>query len=197
MNRHRGFTLLEMLIVIVIIVIIAGAAVVMSGTLMGGAPVRGGATIVIQTVARAKQLSANQKVMHFIVFINAPDGGRMEIHKDANGNGLYEGDAIPGSNDPDPVVENETIDLPKFCEFEKAPLWMGFNPSGYVVFSTGTATGGPFSEVQAGTFDGAMAASQPNPVGDVIVHEKGESYRVCMDVDRASGKVRRHQFLAQ
>jgi len=196
-SSRRGFTLLELLIVIIIIVVIAGVAVVMSGTLMGGQAVRSGATIVMTTVARAKQLSANQKVIHFIVFINAPDGGRMEIHRDANGNGLYEGDVVPGNNDPDPVVENEPVNLPKFCEFEKAPQWMGFHPSGYVVFATTTATGQAFSEVQAGTFDGAMAASTPAPIGDMILHEKGEAYRMCMDVDRASGKIRRHQFLAQ
>ncbi len=188
--RVEGFTLLELLVVVIIIVLLAGAAVAMYGNFMRGQGARQGSMIMIQTIARATQLSADQRVMHFIVFSNAADGGLLMIHRDANSNGQYEA----GTDQP---VESNAIELPKFCDFEKAPLWMGFNPSRYVVYSANALPSGAFTEVQAGTFDGQMAGSAPSPVGDIIVRMRNEPYRVCMDVDRASGKIRRHQFLAQ
>ena len=191
MKKRAGFTLIEMLVVIVIIVLLASSSVAMFFLMFRGQGVRQGAAIVIQAIARGKQLSANQRVIHFVVMGNDPDGGWLQVHIDANGDGKFQGDNDHSTPDPDPAVEMDLIQLPKFCEFEKKPDWMGFNPSGYIVFPSG------FPEVQAGTFDGMMASGAPTAIGDIILRAKGEQMKLCIDLDRAAGKVRRHEFLAQ
>jgi prepilin-type N-terminal cleavage/methylation domain-containing protein len=192
MKQRAGFTLIELLVVIVIIVMLTGITIAMSGAFLRGQGVRQGSGLVIQTVARAKQLTADQRVMHFLVFTNLADGGRLEVRRDANSNGTYE-----VATD---LIDGQPVDMPKYCMFEKAPSWMGFNPSGYVVYSTNGITvngaAGAFVEVQAGEFDGNTAAATPAVKGDIVLKMLNESYRVLMDVDRTAGKVRRHQFVA-
>ncbi len=189
MKKRAGFTLIEMLVVIVIIVLLAGSSVAMFFLMFRGQGIRQGAMVVIQSVARAKQLSANQRVVHFLVLGNSADRGWLQIHKDANGDGQYQGDFDSATLDPDPAIEGDAIQLPKFCSFEKKPDWIGFNPSGYIVFPAG------FVEVQAGNFDGNLAAGQES--GDIILRADGETMKLCIDLDRAAGKVRRHEFLNQ
>jgi prepilin-type N-terminal cleavage/methylation domain-containing protein len=184
MKKRAGFTLLEMLVVIVIIVLLAASSVAMFMAMFRGQGIRQGALVVIQAVARAKQLSANQRVVHFLVLENEPEGGWMQIHIDGNGDGQYTVGA-------DPVIEGDRIELPKYCEFKKKPDWMGFNPSGYIIFSPGHV------EVQAGIFDGEMAKPSPTAIGDIILQMTGEQMKLCIDLDRPAGKVRRHEFLAQ
>jgi prepilin-type N-terminal cleavage/methylation domain-containing protein len=186
MKKNAGFTLIELLIVIIIIVILCGLALVMSGFFMRGQGVRQGAMIMMQAVARTKQLAADQRCVHFLVFENTNEGGRCWVYRDANANSLYDVGV-------DQLAEANPTVLPRLVDFEAPyfPQWMGFNPSGYVVYNSG------FAEVQAGTFDGAMAASAPSPTGDIVIKMRGNNIRVCMDVDKASGKIRRHQFLAQ
>ena len=106
------------------------------------------------------------------------------VRIDGDGDGKF----MAGS---DPAIEGGKIELPKFCDFEKKPDWMGFNPSGYIVFPGG------FQEVQAGQFDGNMASGAPVPMGDIVLRAQGEQMKLCIDLDRAAGKVRRHEFLAQ
>ena len=191
MKKRAGFTLIEMLVVIVIIVLLAAGVVAAWNTMFRSQGVRKGAPLLIQAIAKGKQLSANQRVVHFLVMGNDADGGWIQIHIDANGDGKFQGDNDHSTPDPDPAVEMDLIQLPKFCEFEKKPDWMGFNPSGYIVFPSG------FPEVQAGTFDGMMASGAPTAIGDIILRAKGEQMKLCIDLDRAAGKVRRHEFLAQ
>lgn len=185
-SAKAGFTLLELLIVIIIICILTALMLVMSGVFMRGQTVRQGSMVMMQAVARTKQFSADKRCMHFLVFENAPDGGRVWIYRDANANNQYDAGV-------DQLAETGATNLPRNVDFEPPymPQWMGFNPSGYVIYNPG------FAEVQAGTFDGAMAASSPTVTGDIVIKVRNQNIRMCMDVDKAAGKIRRHQFLAQ
>ena len=197
MRRRQGFTLIEMLIVIIIIVIVAGATVSMMGVFLRGQGVNRGGAIVTQAVAQAKGRAAETHKYHFLVFSKSGQqaGGQtisegwMEVHRDMNNDGVYQGDQDPTTPDADPVVQGDTIQLPKFVVFEYAPEWIAFAPSGYIGF------GGGFQEIQASSFDANMSGSNPSTVGDVILRIQNQEYYMCMDMDRASGKIRRFFFL--
>ncbi len=199
-RRQGGFTLIEMLIVIIIIVILAGASVALLSSMLRGQGVKQGAMIVTQAVAEAKQQAAKTHKVVFLVFSPAGGGaagmsagpeGWMEIHIDKNEDGVYQGDQKTDSNDPDPTLEGMKVDLPRHVVFDGAPVWIGFAPSGYITFSPG------FREVQASTFDAVMNGTNPRAIGDVIMRMSNRGFYMCIDLDRASGKVRRSFFLNQ
>lgn len=190
-RRDGGFTLLEMMIVIAIIGIILGASVALLGLFFKGESVRQASAIVAQGVAEAKQWAAKERVYFFLVFSKEGEEGTIEIHRDANKDGIYQGDQDVKTPDADPAVEGKWADLPKFVIFERSPKWISFAPSGYMGFSPG------FNEMQASSFDAVHAGSNPNPVGDVVVKVTNRNFRVCMDLDKATGKVRRSHFLGE
>ncbi len=185
MKRPHGFTLLEMMIVIAIIGIILGAAVALLGVMFKGESVRQGAAIVSQGIAEAKQWAAKEHEYFFLVFSKTGEEGWIEVHRDANKDGLYQGDQDFKTPDADPVVEGIRADLPKFVSFEIAPNWVGIAPSGYLSFAPG------FNEVQASTFDAVHNGDAPKPIGDIVLKVANRGFRACMDLDKATGKVRR------
>lgn len=190
---RAGFTLIELLIVIIIIVILAGISVALMGVFFRGQGVRQGAAIVSQAIAEAKQASAKTHRIHFLVFSKVKTEAWMEIHSDniQNPDGLYQGDQNSDTIDADPSLPGSRIDLPKHVQFEYAPFWIAFTPSGYCYFSGG------FKEIQSSTFDAVMNGPNPNPVGDIILKIDLQPFFMCMDLDRASGKIRRFFFLNQ
>lgn len=192
-RRAGGFTLIEMLIVIIIIVILATTSVMLMNVFFRGQGVRQGAMIVSQAVAECKQRACEKHRVFFLVFSKTGQDAWVEIHEDnpKSPDGIYQGDQDPTSVDADPVVDGLKIDLPKWVVFQYSPQWVAFTPSGYTYFN------GSFKEVQASTFDAVMNGSNPNPIGDVIMKIQARPYFMCLDLDRASGKIRRSFFLNQ
>jgi prepilin-type N-terminal cleavage/methylation domain-containing protein len=190
---RAGFTLIELLVVIIIIVILAGVTIALMGSFFRGQGVRQGASIVSQAIAEAKQAAAKSHRVHFLVFSKMKTEGWMEVHiaNPLNTTGIYNGDQDSSTNDPDPALPGDRIDLPKHVWFDYAPVWIAFTPSGYCYFSSG------FNEVQASTFDSVMNGQSPSPIGDIILKVDNQGYYMCMDLDRASGKIRRSFFLNQ
>jgi prepilin-type N-terminal cleavage/methylation domain-containing protein len=192
MTRQRGFTLLELLIVIIIIVLLTTLSVALLSVFFRGQGARQGAMIVTQVLAQAKQEAAKTHKYHFVVFSKAGKDGWMEIHKDniQMSNGIYDGDQDNTSTtDSDPLVQDSFTELPRNVAFEKSPDWMGISPSGYCSFNSG------FSEIQASSFDTIMNGDKPTPVGDIILRVMNKPYVMCLDIDRASGKIRRNFFI--
>jgi prepilin-type N-terminal cleavage/methylation domain-containing protein len=189
--RKQGFTLIELMVVIVIIIILAGSTVALLNVFFRGQGVRQGAMIVQQALAQAKQLAADKRTVHFVVFSNDPagDGGKMQIYQDTG---------TPPNKQWDPAdieVPERAYPLPKYVVFQHAPAWIGIEPSGYCLFSSNAIPSGGFTEVQASAFEGALAAN--STAGDIILNMLNKTYKMCIDVDRASGKARRHHFLNQ
>ncbi|MBI2900645.1 MAG: prepilin-type N-terminal cleavage/methylation domain-containing protein [Planctomycetes bacterium] len=188
MKRSRGFTLLELLVVIIIIVILASVAIVMASMFLRGQGVRQSAMTIRQTFARARQLAVTQRVIHWVTFykIAGTNNAGMRLYRD-NGDGVLTGWPTPS----DPLVENDPIELPRHVDYHLNVSYVGFTPSGTALFPPA------YSEVQASSFDAQMAASNPNLIGDVVVKTTDNKYYMCMDIDRAAGKVRRDQFVAK
>jgi len=191
MRRREGFTLLELLIVIIIIVLLATLSVALLSVFFRGQGARQGAMIVTQVLAQAKQEAAKTHRTHYVVFSPANKDGWMEIHKEdhTNPNGLYNGDYDPASVDSDPVVPDSYTELPRNVAFESSPTWVSVSPSGYCGFNSG------FKEMQASSFDRVMNGPAPRPVGDIVLRVLNKPFTMCLDIDRASGKIRRHHFI--
>jgi prepilin-type N-terminal cleavage/methylation domain-containing protein len=192
MTRRKGFTLLELLIVIIIIVLLTTLSVALLSVFFRGQGARQGAMIVTQVMAQAKQEAAKTHKYHFVVFSPLNKEGWMEIHKDnvQMSNGIYDGDQDSSTTgDTDPLVQDSYTELPKGVVFEAAPKWIGIAPSGYCSFNSG------FTEIQASSFDSIMNMASPSAVGDVVLRVQNKPYIMCMDIDRASGKVRRSFFI--
>jgi prepilin-type N-terminal cleavage/methylation domain-containing protein len=188
-TRDKGFTLLELLIVIVIIVLLATMSVALLSVFFRGQGARQGAMVVMQVLAQTKQEAAKTRKVHFVVFSKQGEDGWMEIHRDMDNNGIYNGDQDPKTSDPDPMVDDGYVDLPRNVAFEYAPQWLSISPSGYCGFSSG------FKEMQASTFDKVMNGPKPTPVGDIILRVINKPFVMCLDIDRASGKIRRSFFI--
>jgi prepilin-type N-terminal cleavage/methylation domain-containing protein len=184
-----GFTLLELLIVIVIIVLLTTMSVALLSVFFRGQGARQGTMVVTQVLAQAKQEAAKTHKYHFVVFSKNGEDGWMEIHKDMDNNGLYNGDQNPKTDDPDPVVPDSYTELPKMVTFERAPVWIAISPSGYCSFSPG------FQPMQPSSFDKVMNGASPKPVGDIILRVMNKPYVMCLNMDRASGKIRRSFFV--
>lgn len=205
---RAGFTLIEMLIVIIIIVIIAGTTVAMMNTWFRGQGVRRGGMVIAQAIAEAKTHAAKLHRTVFVVFSQKvanpqvdvnEDAGWVEIHVDTPQgtgpgalNGTYDGDNDVKTPDMDKLVgDGKAIYLPKFTYIHDGPTWIAISPSGYISFAGG------FSEVQASTFDGIMSGPNPSVTGDIVLLSKGREYYMCMDLARASGKIRRTKFVSK
>ena len=190
-DRRGGFTLLELLIVIIIIVLLATLSVALLSVFFRGQGARQGAMIVTQVIAQAKQEAAKTHKYHFVIFSKQGQDGWMEIHRDdpALSNGIYNGDWDPKTNDSDPVVPNSYTELPRNVAFENSPTWLAISPSGYCGFNAG------FKEMQASSFDKVMNGPSPKPVGDVVLRVLNKPFTMCLDIDRASGKIRRNFFI--
>ena len=201
MRRRTGFTLIEMLIVIMIILILLTMTVALFNTWFRGQGVRRGAITLSQALAQTKMRAAELHKHHFLIFsqVNRAQLDPLatlwtdqwfEIHQDMNLDGIYQGDFDPRTDgDADPAIDGHEIRLSKFVYCDFAPQWIGVSPSGYMWFSGG------FNEVQASSFDAVMNGPNPNAIGDVIIRVKGRAYAMCVDFDRAIGKVRRQFFL--
>ncbi len=192
----RGFTLVELLVVIIIVVILTGVATAFMNSFFRGQGVRQGGVIVSQAVAQARQTAAETHTPHYLIFSPStqPDAW-MEIHKESAEPGNvnftnYDGDFDSKTNDNDPAVTGRRIEMPKNIVFETAPQWICFYPSGYMFFNPG------FSEVQASVFDKNMNSASPSEAQvDISVRMRDRGFWMCLDLDRASGKVRRSFFL--
>ena len=188
-RREKGFTLIELLIVIIIIVLMATMAVALLSVFFRGQGARQGAMVVMQVLAQAKQEAAKTHRYHFVVFSKIGEDGWMEIHRDMDNNGIYNGDQNPKTTDADPLVDDGLVELPRNVVFEYSPQWLAISPSGYCSFNSG------FKEIQASTFDKVKNGPSPKPVGDIILRVQNKPFVMCLDLDRASGKIRRDMFL--
>jgi hypothetical protein len=135
--------------------------------------------IITQAFAQCKQLSADQRVVHFLVFTNAADGGKVAIYKDTNMNKKFDAGT-------DVEIPERQAELPKYVNFVTYPAWVGIEPSGYCI---------GFTDIPAGTFEGNNAGG--TATGDIIIQLQGKPFKMCMDIDPAAGKIRKSHFYAQ
>jgi prepilin-type N-terminal cleavage/methylation domain-containing protein len=178
-GRRAGFTLIELLVVIIIIVILTGMTLAMMSVFMRDQGIRQGGNMVANTISLCRQLAAEKRVMHFVVFTNSESEGCgvMRTFKDINNTKSYD--------NGDQEVEGGSVQLPKNVVFEKVPAWIGMTPTGY-------ATG--YTDLSSSLYEKRMRDFQKE--GDIILVTKVGQFRAwCMDIDPAAGKIRRGVLL--
>ena len=192
MIRRRGFTLIEMLIVIIIIIILASVLTASMSMFFRGQGVRQGTQQCIMAFAQARQLAATRNRIYFVVFHNDGDSGTLEIHENTTPDSMdkpdYEGDFnLTTKDEIDPPVGANPIGLPRNVFFMegKYPPWVGIRPTGTCFFPKS------FNPVGASKFDGNAAMANPLDIGDIVLEALDQPHRMCLDLDRSSGKIRR------
>ena len=192
MIRRRGFTLIEMLIVIIIIIILASVLTASMSMFFRGQGVRQGTQQVIMAFAQARQLAATRNRIYFVVFHNDGDSGTLEIHEnttpDTDPDPIYGGDFNLTTEDSiDPAVGANPVGLPRNVFFMegKYPPWVGIRPTGTCFFPD------TFNPIGASDFDGNAAQADPLDIGDIVLEAVDQPHRMCLDLDRSSGKIRR------
>ena len=203
-KRSKGFTLIELVVVVIIIVVVAGVTIALMNVFFRGQGVRQG-TIQCQTAfQQAKLDAADQRVVHFIVFIKdaTTQEGTIEIHRDGNPaksfapNKTYTGDFNTATVDnDDPPIDFKPMVLPKNVLLFKSPQWVGVFPTGYCIFDSAFG-----SDIGPSSFD-AQASTPTAAVGDIILKSRAgnpdnaaKGYYMCLDIDRGAGKIRRTYF---
>lgn len=197
MKTRRGFTLFELMVVIIIIVIVTGMTAMFMTTFFEGNSVRQSSAIVNQAFAHAKQLAADRRRVHFVVFENTADSGVMRVFEDT-GNRTYDNSDVELSGQGYRLSEFVWFDLGSTATVT-APLWVAIEPNGYCRYDGGK------SDLPASKFEGLLAAGKE--AGDIVVTSFMPSsvdpsgtgpklpYRMCLDVDPAAGKIRKSHFL--
>jgi prepilin-type N-terminal cleavage/methylation domain-containing protein len=184
-RRNGGWTLIEMLIVMIIICLLLTGLVALFNEMFRGQTVREGARLLSQGLADARQLAATQRTYHTVRLINQSDGGVLEIYEDTNNNRSYDAN--------DKLVPGGRIFLPPHCYFLDAPKvypdWVCFSPTGGCKYSPG------YAGVERSDFDNNANLSNPLIQGDVVLEVRGRPYKMLIDIDRVTGKVRRQEFL--
>jgi prepilin-type N-terminal cleavage/methylation domain-containing protein len=186
-----GFTLFEMLVVIMIIVIVAGGAVAMLNMFFRGQGIRQAAVLVSGCFTHAKELSATQRKVHFLVFENDTKAGLAWVRICADGNGNHQFDRV----EIDKPIDADKLYLPHGVFFQIPAQnwigWVGVEPNGYCVFRPG------YREISAGEFEGDIAADPPVVTGDIVLEMQGQPFKMCLDVERCAGKIRKCHFISE
>jgi prepilin-type N-terminal cleavage/methylation domain-containing protein len=178
-KREGGFTLIELMVVIIIIVIMTGITLAMMNVFMKDQGIRAAGNLVQNTLSLCRQLAAEKRVMHFVVFSNndSEGCGVMKTYKDINNSKSYD--------NADLEIEGGTVLLTKNVVFKKVPPWIGITPTGF-------ATG--YTDMSSSLYEKRMKDFQEE--GDIVLVNKVGRYRAwCMDIDPAAGKVRRGVLL--
>jgi type II secretory pathway pseudopilin PulG len=184
-GSRGGWSLVELLIVMIIVVLLMTAMVALFNEMFRGQGVREGGRVFMTALSDARQLAATKRVDHILRLYNQTDGGVIEIYEDTNGNKVYDSG--------DKLIEGGKTYLPQHCFFMDSPK---LYPDWILLANTGTCKYAPgFSGVERNEFDANANLSKPQLVADVALWIKGRPYKLLMDIDKVTGKVRRQEFL--
>lgn len=125
---QAGFTLLELIVVVSIILFLTATSIAALSMFGRGSAAKHGARIVDSQLRRARQLAANARVYHFILFDQV--NGRMSIYKDTPTAGPAAARFFDLATD---TVVGVPVDLPKGVEFKPVAAGIGGIPPLLVV----------------------------------------------------------------
>ncbi|MEK7467398.1 MAG: prepilin-type N-terminal cleavage/methylation domain-containing protein [Planctomycetota bacterium] len=204
MRRNQaGFSMIEMLVVITIILVLVTGSISILGVFMRGQGLKQGGRIVGTQFMNARQKACSEKCVYFLQFDTAKHV--MRLFRDADPDGpagpkTYDRTLLTTGADAD-VQDGDEHPLPNHVEFACSQPWA----SGIAAKSLTSST--PF-DVAGSTFaiafypDGSclLPVSEIgwDPDGlktaDLMLIQEGQSGRVFVDINPASGKVRKQAF---
>ncbi len=200
---QKGFTMLEMLVVITIILVLVTGSISALGYFMRGQGLKQAGHIVNGQFMNARQRATAEKCVYFLLFDTQKQSMRLYRDVDPDGPGgalTYDRKLVlagPGAD----VQEGEEHPLPSHVEFACAQAWatgidsksiLSSKPfsSGATAFAIAFYPDGtcvlPASELPYDPDKGASA--------DLILVQDGQTARVYLDINTASGKVRKQAF---
>lgn len=201
--RH-GFTLMELLVVCVIIVILVGGVIALYGAMFSKDRVKTASNTLQVALLDGRQNAATQRISYFIRLSNAnmatDPSGMVYIYMDKDYNKQLSTATDTLTSDPQKMPKGVIFWAPYY------PDYIMVEPNGAMVFSAtsgGTDVGFPGGQTFAGgptgysttAYENNFANSNPNIMGDIVMSLMDLQYKVCLDVDPVSGKIRKSNNL--
>lgn len=179
MRHNRGFSLVEMMVVVVIILVLVTGSISILSVFMRGQGIKQAGRLVNAQFMQARQRSTAEKIVYFLQL----DGSRhtMKLYKDTNLNRTLEigTDEAVGEEHP----------LTKSIEFETSvagsmmasasPVYIRFYPDGSCIL--------PVAEIP-------YAPDAGLPTADLVLMQPGQTHKVYIDINPASGKLRKQAY---
>ncbi|KAF0245302.1 MAG: hypothetical protein FD180_1707 [Planctomycetota bacterium] len=202
-RRQNGFSMIEMLVVITIILVLVTGSISILGIFMRGQGLKQAGRIVGTQFMHARQKASSEKCIYFLQLDTARHV--MRLYRDVDPDGpagpkTFDRTLLTTGPDAD-LQDGDEHPLPNHIEFacsqawasgiagksltSKAPFdvagstfWIGFYPDGSCVLPT----------TEVGWDPDALKTA------DLMLIQEGQSGRVYIDINPASGKVRKQAF---
>lgn len=201
-----GFTMIEMLVVITIILVLVTGSISVLGVFMRGQGLKQAGHIVNGQFMNARQRATSEKCVYFLLF--DPQKQVMRLYRDVDpdrpgGPKAFDRVLVLAGPDAD-VQEGEEHPLPNHVEFACNQAWAAGIDSKSILSSKPFSSGG--AAFWVGFYpDGTcvLPASElpydpdKNASADIILVQSGQTARVYLDINTASGKVRKQAFRAE
>lgn len=204
-KSNGGFSMVEMLVVVTIILVLVTGSISILGVFMRGQGIKQSGRVIGGQFMNARQKSTSEKCVYFLVFDTSKQVMRLYRDTDPDGPTLpktYDRTLLVAGVDKD-TQEGDEHPLPKNIEFGCAQAWAGI--AGKCMTSTA-----PYN-VPGSTFwvsfypDGTcvMPAAEktydPDTAGtaDIILVQNGQTNKLFVDINPASGKIRKQAYRTQ
>lgn len=202
-KSNGGFSMVEMLVVVSIILVLVTGSISILGVFMRGQGIKQAGRVIGGQFMTARQKATSEKCVYFLVFDTQKQVMRMYRDTDPDGPTLpktYDRVLVTTGVDKD-TQEGDEHPLPKNIEFacaqtgiagkamtSTAPhstpgssFWISFYPDGTCVLPAAEKTYDPDT---AGT-------------ADLILVQNGQTNKLFMDINPASGKIRKQAYRTQ
>ncbi|KAF0245306.1 MAG: hypothetical protein FD180_1711 [Planctomycetota bacterium] len=204
-KSNGGFSMVEMLVVVTIILVLVTGSISILGVFMRGQGIKQAGRVISGQFMNARQKSSSEKCVYFLVFDSSKQVLRLYRDNDPDGPTgpkTYDRTLITSGVDKD-IQEGDEHPLPKNvqigcnqawasisskCLTSTAPFnvpgstfWISFYPDGTLVL--------PAAEK---TYDPDVALTS-----DLILVQDGQTSKLYIDINPASGKIRKQAFRTQ
>lgn len=180
MRKNGGFSLVEMMVVVMIILVLVTGSISILSVFMRGQGIKQAGRLVNAQFMQARQRATSEKIVYFLYL----DGTRhtMKLYRDTNLSRSLElaTDEMVGDEHPlTKSIEFLTGTPGSLMGLPAGATYIRFYPDGSCILPVAETPYAP---------DGGV------PTADLILHQPGQTHKVYLDINPASGKIRKQAY---